>query len=242
MALTIDSEMPTQTGFTGTGLTTYTFAFTNTAGTFLQAHTTGTIGTSGTTISAMSYNSVAMDQIDQYVHTGNANGYGGVGTLKNPATGSNTMSITMSNSSYHCHMGCISFSGQHASAPVGNIVTLFSDGTTYGSGSHPFVTVSSATGNIVTGTFGHGCNISAVDHTLSERTADDCGGSLDTHAVERQAGAASVTTGYTVGGTGDWVYIIGMEIVAAAAGGVTTEYVGPIYARGHSPMIGRRYV
>ena len=225
MALTIDSEMPTQTGFTGTGLTTYTFAFTNTAGTFLQAHATGTINTSGTTITAMSYNSVAMDRIDQYVHTGVANGYGGVGTLKNPATGSNTMSITMSNASFACHMGCISFSGQHASAPVGNIVTLFSEGTTYGSGSHPFVTVSSATGNIVTGTFGHGCNISAVDHTLSERTADDCGGSLDTHAVERQAGAASVTTGYTVGAGGDWVYIIGMEIVAAAAGGAAAARV-----------------
>ena len=224
MALTIDSEMPTQTGFAGTGLTTYTFSFTNTAGTFLQVHMVGTIGT-GDTITAMSYNGVAMDRIDQYVHTGTSLAYGGVGTLKNPATGSNTVSITMGSSSGTCEAGCISFSGQHASAPVGNIVTLFSDGGTYGSSSHPFVTVSSAADNIVTGTFGHGCNISAVDHTLSWRTANSCSSALQTGACERQAGAASVTTGYTVGASGDWVYIIGMEIVAAAGGAAAAARV-----------------
>ena len=60
----------------------------------------------------------------------------------------------------------------------------------------------------------------------------------------KNLGTATVVGGYTddiIGTTRDASWDIGAYEVAQAAG-VTTEYVGPIYAQGHSPMIGRRYV
>ena len=54
-------------------------------------------------------------------------------------------------------------------------------------------------------------------------------------------GTLSSTATRTVGVTNSgWGVIVAS--IAAAAGGVTTEYVGPIYEQGFGKMVGRRYV
>jgi len=72
--------------------------------------------------------------------------------------------------------------------------------------------------------------------------------SRTTHADETRSNGNFKTTDYTAGfpapldtPAGSFA-IYPIRVGVQEAGGVTTEYVGPIYAQGHSPMIGRRYV
>lgn len=213
MALTVNSEMPTQTGVTATALSSVTYAFTNTAGTFIQMCCSGSLGGVGDTITSITYNGVEADTLTKFRSATNGLAYQTIGTLKNPATGANNVVVTFSTAMNFFTFGCISYTGQHATTPVGTVAT--SDGNS--SGHHTQVVTSSA-GNIVTGLYGDGCGIASVDGTLSWRTADNCTASNNTGACDRYAGAASVTIGFTDTVADSWM-IMGMEIVAAAAAG-----------------------
>ena len=209
MALVIDSEMPAAAGAIASGASSLSYSFTNTAGTFLQILTTGALGVGTDTITSMKYNGVEADakQLNRATIDGLA--YQGIGTLANPATGANTVLITFSAVMVKFSSGCISYTGQHATTPVGNTATA----SGFSGGAHT-LNLSSAAGNIVTGLYGDGCGINTLLGTQSWQIADDCGGHLHSGACDRQNGAATVTTGFTDVGADNWM-ITAQEIVAA---------------------------
>ena len=212
MALLIDSEMPADTGVMVHNQSSVTFSFTNTAGTFIQMCAVGGLVTNTDTITSMTYNGVEADRKDAYRDPGNGVNYGTIGTLANPATGANNVVVTFNTTMNGFSFGCLSFTGQHASAPVGDIQT----NSGFAGGSHT-VTVSSASGNIVSGLYGDGCGVASVNGAISWRTTDDCSGSLYTGACDTYSGAASVVAGFTDVGADNW-WVMGMDIVAAAGG------------------------
>ena len=67
-------------------------------------------------------------------------------------------------------------------------------------------------------------------------------GSHDHWSTDQIAGAAGTYADITTSGLArEYAYFL-LAFKAAAAGGVTTEYVGPIYEQGFGKMVGRRYV
>ena len=82
--------------------------------------------------------------------------------------------------------------------------------------------------------------------TISGFTNQDTESDFSDHTQNFQyqanvsAGATGTLTSTVTTGAGSLQGFGG--VVIAVAAGVATEYVGPIYAQGHSPMIGRRYV
>lgn len=148
-------------------------------------------------VSAVSYNSVAMTFIPG---SKVSNGQYTVEWyyLVNPATGSNTVSVTMTGSVFDIGITSISFTDAHQTTPYGTPVTGTGTSTT------PSVSVSSAATEIVldgivivhSGTLTAGAG-------QTQRTNEPCGGFIK-HAVSTETGAASTTMSWSNSSSQVW--------------------------------------
>jgi len=135
-----------------------------------------------------------------------------------PATGSNTVSCTVSSSS-QLTGGSVSFTEVDQTTPLANAVTNFGDSAA------PSVTVTSATGNMVVDAAANGSTFSSSNQTLRWNQNFTASSAASNGAQSTATGASSVSMGYSV--TADWWGIIGASVQAliAATPTVTTDSI-----------------
>jgi len=159
-----------------------------------------------------------------------------------PATGSKSIKVSTT-SAVEISAGSSSYINVLQATPFNAASPQSATGNT----GQPALTVTTATGEMVVD-----CVIddeASLNDTLVQGGSQVLISSLSLGAGTHSSGASEIAassgsqalswTGVASGN--NWIHL-GVSLQAAAAGGMTTEYVGPIYAQGHSPMIGRRYV
>lgn len=226
MALAVDSQESSNAGHNATNpATTLSWSFNNVAGTILvvgaNAESTGT--GSSAAITGVTYNSVALTKAG-------SQGWAGTGPssevsiwyLLNPATGSNTVSVSASfaNTTVTDIIGgAISFTGNATSTPFGTAAGAKLD-TGAGSTS-PSVTVNSTTANnYVLAMMGTGTGYSSTSNTLTWSLNVSTNMAGDNSAMTYQLVSGSSTT-MTDTVTQDWWGIVAAELKAAGtAGGI----------------------
>jgi hypothetical protein len=109
MAIAFDSASAQATG---SNATSHTFAFTNTAGTFLLV---GVVYSSASNPTSLTYNGVAMIAVDSIATSSNIRVY--VYRLDSPATGSNNLEVNHSGSTT-CSVGFITLTGAGGSGLI----------------------------------------------------------------------------------------------------------------------------
>lgn len=124
MALAVDSVI-SDGGPAGSEAASGSFSFTNTAGTLLVVAISGF---RNRTVSSITYNGVALTTAGARAVHGSGY-YTDVFYLLSPATGAHTLAWTLSSTDGPT-IACVSFTGNHASSPIGNVATDFSSGTT----------------------------------------------------------------------------------------------------------------
>lgn len=180
---------------------------------------------SGDSVSAVSYNGAAMTFISG---SKIANGQYTVEWyyLVNPATGSNTVSVTMTGSVFGIGVTSISFTDAHQTTPYGTPVTGTGTSTT------PSVSVSSAATEIVLDgiVIVHGGTLT-VGAGQTQRTNEIGGGGSIKHAASTETGAASTTMSWSNSSSQVW---------ASSAFAVKPVVAGfkAAWARGSNVVIG----
>lgn len=145
---------------------------------------------SGDSVSVVSYNSVAMTFVPG---SKVSNGQYTVEWyyLVNPATGSNTVSVTMTGSVFDIGVTSISFTDAHQTTPYGTPVTGTGTSTT------PSVTVASgATEIVLDGIVIVHSGTLTVGAGQTQRTNEICGGFIK-HGASTETGAASTTMSWS---------------------------------------------
>ncbi len=157
---------------------------------------------------SVTYNGVAMTSVG-LVHSNNqAQGYVQLFSLKAPASGAHPVQVTLSGGNASLEAGSVSFTGVDQTTPVRNVVTSFGNGTS------PNVTVTSAPGDMVVDAMVTGCTGTITSSkTLRWLKQVNCLTAGGVGGQSTAAGVASVTMGYTV--PTDWWGMIGADIVAA---------------------------
>lgn len=222
MALAIDSQMAASAGAGGaTGIPgTLTFAFTNTAGTFLLVGVSCGNSASGfTPIVSVTYNGVTMTQEVSIQYDGGNKSQAAIYSLLNPATGANNVVITLtgaSGSATSIEGGAMSFTGNNITTPVvaGSGKTNFRDanGTT--------ATVTSGTttaGNIAVAQMATGNSYVSTSQTLSwskNQATTSAGG----NGAMTYASGTGGTIGFSDTTGNDWMGMCCLEVAAAAGG------------------------
>lgn len=152
---------------------------------------------SGDSVSAVSYNSVAMTLIPG---SDVANGQYHVEWyyLISPATGSNTVSVSTTGGFFDIGVTSISFTDAHQTTPYGTPVTGTGTSTT------PSVTVASGATEIVLDgiVIVHGGTLT-VGAGQTQRTNEICGGFIK-HAASTETGAASTTMSWSNSSSQVW--------------------------------------
>jgi len=171
-------------------------------------------------ITGVTYNSVALTKIGSTIHTG-ANHFGFIELwrLINPDTGSNTVSVSWTNSSPDVldsiEAGSVSFTGVHQTTPE---VSAHTTNNT-GSGSSFSLSVTSSTGNAVLDVAGWGTDFNhSTPSTQTTRWNLNLGGSTGaSNGIQSSAdGAASVSMGHSSEGGSDIWATIGIDIAIAS--------------------------
>jgi hypothetical protein len=156
---------------------------------------------------AVTYNGVAMTSASK-VHTNNSTtGFIQLFYLVSPASGANTVAVTLTGGTADMVGGSVSFTGVNQGTPVQNTATGF------GNGASATVNVASAFGDMVVDAVANGSNITAS--TKTNRWLFNLNGSngAGNAAQSTNLGASSVTMGYSLAAD-NWG-IIGMDIVAS---------------------------
>lgn len=169
-------------------------------------------------IGAVTYNSVAASLVTSIVHSGAGHtGYVALYRLINPTTGSNTVSVsftdTNSQASDAMPCGSVSLTGVDQTTPESNITSATGNSTT------PSVNVTSAVNNMVLDVVGVGSAITSSNQTLQWKKNVNSNTAAGNGAGSTAAGAASVTMSYAV--TSDSWAILGVNVNAVGAGGGT---------------------
>lgn len=152
---------------------------------------------SGDSVSVVSYNSVAMTFVPG---SKVSNGQYTVEWyyLVNPATGSNTVSVTMTGSVFDIGVTSISFTDAHQTTPYGTPVTGTGTSTT------PSVTVASgATEIVLDGIVIVHSGTLTVGAGQTQRTNEICGGFIK-HGASTETGAASTTMSWSNSSSQVW--------------------------------------
>jgi len=230
--LAIDSSMPSGATFFDagtTGLTSpRTFSFTNTAGNLLILCVGVSTASAGTvTWGAMTYNGVAMTQVVEKNTNFAVNTTGGraaIYRLINPATGSNTVSMSAtiggtSGGDNHWNAICISYSAADTTTPI---VQSISDA--FGSSPNATATLTGvASGNATVSSFGCGTHITpgtALQPISAQLAVADDTSSLGNLYAEVSTATGSVSHGGTLAANDSWVVCIAeIKAGAAVAGG-----------------------
>ena len=177
------------------------------------------------TVSAVSYNGVAMTLIPG---SDVANGQYHVEWyyLINPATGPNTVSVTMTGSVYDIGIASISVTDAHQTTPYGTPVTGTGTGTT------PSVVVASgATELVLDGIAIVHSGTLTVGAGQTQRANAICGSGFIKHAASSETGAASTTMSWSNSSSQVWASSA-FAVKPAAAG------FQAAWARGSNVVIG----
>mgnify|MGYP005608499671 FL=1 len=165
---------------------------------------------SGDTVSAITYNSVAMTVVPSSTVS---NGQYTVSfyRLIAPATGSNTVSVTFTGNVFDFKAGSVSFTGADQTTPLGTAVTATGSSTT------PSVTVTSATGEIVLDTLVivHSGTLT-VDGSQAQRWNGTGGFGFIKGGGSTEAGASSTTMSWSNSTSQDWA-VVGVPVKPVAA-------------------------
>lgn len=185
--------------------------------------------TSAVTVTGVTYGGVAMTSVGSQFHTASAaNARMHLWRLVAPATGAQTITITMSGQVNDLIGGAVSFTGADQTTPVGTFASAEGNST-----SPATVDVTSATGEIVVDTV---CSSGlAVTLTAGAGQTQRWNSGIIATAIgagSTEAGAATVTMSWTLNTVANWV--IGAVSVkpVSAAGGVTYPQLERFGTRG----------
>ncbi len=213
-AVAVDSVAPSATGIAISSGSTLSWSHTVGAGsdTLLTAGVAVGVNPDTRTVS-VTYAGVPMISAGK-VHSNNQiQGFVELFYLKGPATGTNTVQVTLTGGNATMEAGSVSFTGVDQTTPVRNIVTGA------GTGVSPRLTIASAPGNMVVNAFVNGCDGGTTSiNTLRWVREVNCSTAGGNGAQSTAPGAASVVMGYTV--PSDWWGMVGMDVVAS---GVPSE-------------------
>jgi hypothetical protein len=132
--LVVNSEMPSNVGVNeATDGTTFTYSFTNTAGTLLVCSVSvADGGAPDITVSGVTYSGAALTKFNEQRTVAANSAYNYLWFLLSPASGANNIVITTSGTPVgagHIISGCISFTGNHLTTPLINSTTKTATGT-----------------------------------------------------------------------------------------------------------------
>lgn len=166
---------------------------------------------SNDTVSGVTYNSVAMTAVPSGA-TNNGQFYVSLWYLIAPATGSNTVSVSMTGSVFDIGMAAISFTGSHQTTPYGTAVTATGSSTT------PSVVASSASDEIVldTLTIVHSGTLS-VGADQTSRWNTNTANAFIKMAGSTEPGVASTTMSWSNSTSQDWA-IVAVPVKPTATG------------------------
>jgi hypothetical protein len=224
-ALAVDSEESGNAGHNN-ATSPLTYSFTNTAGGVFCEAVVATYSGASTGVSiAVTYNSVSLSHAPSspFKYTDfSEDDYTALLCLEAPATGSNTVSISVSQSSGTLFdiLGCgISFAGATASSPVGTVATNTDGGA--GTAAPTINLTGTSNGDIVLSVAADGEALtSATSPTILSCVKNVSPGTTgDNIALGRQATTGgTVTAAFATAASDAWGIIAG-EIFKAAAGG-----------------------
>lgn len=212
MAVAFDAASVAQNG------TTSPFTWSHTAtGSNLIVFVALATGTDAATL-AVTYGGTSMTSISK-IHSNNSNvGFVQLFGLKAPASGASTVSVS-GNAGNNTGGFSISFNGADQTTGWQNTATAFGSSTT------PATTVTSATGNMVLSTVCNGSSITSANQTSRGINNHDGASGAGNNGISTAAGAASVAMGWVA--LSDFWAIIGVDVIAAGAGGgATNHYLG----------------
>lgn len=147
--------------------------------------------TGGSTITAVSYNGVALTQAAASANDGQDDQVD-IWYLKNPATGAHTVALTCSGITGR--IGATSFTGVDQTTPVGTGVTNTGNSTT------PTVDASSTTGEVVVGAMASDASVAGLPSGGAGQTPVDWASTADFEATasSHEAGSTTTTHSYTI--------------------------------------------
>lgn len=194
-----------------------TWSFNNVAGNLLLVSAIATGGGGATTVTGVTYNTVAMTQVTNghLSYDNDTDVY--LFFLLNPATGSKTVSVAATGAFSDILGSAVSLSGANTSAPTGTAVTATAGGGNVATASIAGTTSGSivlsvvATGSGVTSTFGPGTT------TASLNAGAGTSGDNISSATQPTPGG-TVIVGYSI--TSDQWGVVAVEVFAAPAPGV----------------------
>lgn len=170
---------------------------------------------SGDTVSAITYNSVAMTVVGSST-VSNGQCTVSLYRLIAPATGSNTVSVTFTGSVFDFKAGSISFTGADQTTPLGAANTATGSSTT------PSVNITSATGEIVLDTIAivHSGTLT-VDGSQAEQWNGVGGFGFIKGGGSTEDGSTTTTMSWSNSSSQDWALTgVSVKPVAAAPSGV----------------------
>lgn len=239
-ALAVDSQEAAGAGHRGTASgVAVTWPFNNVGGNLLVCSIVSTNTTGNTpTLSTPTYNGVAMTLAGSQLQWDTSSSVTAIYYLANPATGSNTVSMTGTGTTNFAILGgCMSFSGANTSSPIGTPTTGKGDitaGTTATAGS-----ITAASGNYIFASGGWGSAGGAAGAGFTRTFLANGGGTTagdDILGEYALSSGAPITPTFTWTGADFWA-IIAVEIKAAASAAAPSSVVkvrGKVKIRGKS--------
>jgi hypothetical protein len=212
VAVTFDAVGPSSSGGGTSGATTSTTAsWTHTAGASATAVVVQVAignGSSGGVTTTATYGGVSMTSLGQVAANSGTTGYVVMFGLLSPATGAQTVAITVSSAST-ISGGSVSFTG------AGSFGTA---ATASGSSTAPSVTATGTTsGNVVVDALGTGSGVTSSSQTNRWLKNTNTASSAGCGAGSTAAAGGSVTMAYVV--TNDEWGIVAVEVQAGGSGG-----------------------
>ena len=211
-SVTVDSVGPSSAGTACPNCSTlswnHTVSGSNTLLTVGVAVGKITTNISGYTISA-TYAGVPLTSAGRVVTSTGSTGIVQFFYLKAPASGTNTVQVTLTGGTADIEAGSVSFTGVDQTTPVRNITTNNGNGTTAS------VTVPSATGNMVVTALSTGDRVNSSGNTAQWIKNQNNISAAGNGAQSTAPGTSSVNMTYAV--NSDYWGIIGMDVVTGGA-------------------------
>jgi hypothetical protein len=222
MAVAVDSQESAGAGHRGTTSgTALTWTFTNTAGTLaiMAIVVTETTASGGVAVTQVRYNGIDFTVAGTPASWGTNGDLAILYYLLNPATGANTASVTATgHGNFAVLAGMVTFTGAHASAPIGTTATGSGSGVTHATTS----AITAASGGYIVGIGGQGSGSTMAPDSGWTESWEKVGtgntGGDNAECVIQAATGAALTPGFTWTGSDSWG-MFAAEILQAAAGG-----------------------
>lgn len=173
------------------------------------------------TISGITYNGVSMTRIGSAIN--NTDSFSNIGAtafyLIAPATGTNTVSVSLTGPPFVQGVAAISLTGVHQTTPLGTHATAFANNS-----SAPSVTVSSATDEFIVDFVAMLSNPTSTTAGSGQTKRTENLASDSSICSSTEAGAASVVMDWSLGGN-QWCSIFGIPVKPSGGGATWTPRV-----------------